>query len=103
MEGTARPRRTQKKSLEDALDELRDTGKTAHEFLLQVNWMRKINAVCGFGAVTALDVAQMDEATLEEFDALYEYEKDEGSRAKAKGQYEDYLRQRRAQHPSYRK
>lgn len=65
--------------------------------------MRKVNAVCGYGAVTPLDISQMDEATLEEFGALYEYEKDEGSRTKAKSQYEDYLRQRRARHPSYRK
>ena len=98
---------SQKKSLETALDDLKNSGGTSYELFVNVSKARKINAVCGFGAVTPWEVGELDEEWSEMFDGLYEYEKEkarEGEQiAKSEARFESVLAKQRADHPSYRK
>lgn len=68
---------------------------------------RKVNAVCGFGAVTPMDVNDLDEEWIDLFDGLYEVENDKASEKaqlnKSKENFEKVLAKRRAENKSYRK
>lgn len=98
---------SQKKSLETALDDLKNSGGTSYELFLNVSKARKINAVCGFGVIAPWEVGELDPEWSEMFDGLYEYERlkaEEGRQiAQSEARFENVLTQRRAQHPSYRK
>ena len=82
---------------------MQEGGLTADPFLLAVTHARKVNSICGFGAVTPWSVGQLDEAALVEIDALYEYEQEQKELARAKQNFDSTLAARRARHPSYRK
>ena len=73
----------------------------------KVSLARMVNKVCGYGAVSPLEVGALTEEWSDLFKALYEYEsKDAESRrqeAEGKKQFEDVLRKRRREHPSYGK
>jgi hypothetical protein len=98
---------SQKKNIEDALEELRNTGRASHELIVKVSQARKINSVCGFGAVRPWEVGELDEEWFELLDGLYEYEhekaEDEKQIFKGDRQFEEILAKRRREHPSYRK
>ena len=68
---------------------------------------RKVNRVCGFGAVTPMDVGQLDEEWSALFDGLYEIEKASDERGmmndENKRNFEAVLARRRAQNSGYRK
>lgn len=97
----------QKKRIDEALADLRKTGRTNHDLMLRVSVARKINAVCGFGAVSPMDVGLLNEEWMDVFNGLYEYEEEkaEGERlnAESKRQFESVLARRRAENSSYRK
>jgi len=76
---------------------------TNHPLLVDVSRTRKINVVCGFGALAPWDLDQLDEATIEEYDALYEYERRKKESDAVMRKNDQYLATRRASHPSYRK
>lgn len=63
--------------------------------------------MCGFGAVTPMDVGQLDEEWCALFDGLYEIENDKTSEkaqlGKSKEQFEKVLAKRRAENTAYRK
>jgi hypothetical protein len=107
LECAQRSHGSQKKSLETALDDLKNSGGTSYELFVKVSKARKINAVCGYGVVAPWEVGELDEEWSEMFDGLYEYEKqkaEEGRQiAQSKAQFEIVLAKQRADHPSYRK
>jgi len=96
-----------KKELAEALDGLRETGRATNEYLQKVSLARRINKVCGYGAVSPWDVGELTEDWAEMFCALYEYEskdaEEKRQEAESSRQFEDVLSKRRREHPSYRK
>lgn len=63
--------------------------------------------MCGYGAMSPLEVGELTEEWADLFTALYEYEskdaEDKRQEAESKKQFEDVLRKRRSEHPSYGK
>lgn len=92
-----------KKRIAAAVGKLADEKTTADPFLLNVTYARKINAVCGFGAVTPWDVGQLDEAALEEVTALYEFEREQETIRKEKAAADAALAKARNNHPQWRR
>jgi hypothetical protein len=98
---------SEKKSLENALDEIQNTGRTSHPLFVNVSMARKVNAVCGYGAVSPWEVGELTEEWLNIFDGLYDYEKEKAEKSRqedaSKDNFERVLARKRAEHPSYRK
>jgi hypothetical protein len=99
--------RQKKKELADAIEGLRENGRTTHEGLQAVSLARLVNQVVGYGAVTPWDVGQLTEDWIELFYGLREYEaqqaEEKRQEAESKRRFEDVLRRQRANHPSYGK
>lgn len=92
-----------KKRITAAVGKLADEKTTADPFLLNVTHARKVNTVCGFGAVTPWEVGQLDEATLEEFTALYEFEREQETIRREKAVADAALAKARNNHPQWRR
>ena len=98
---------SEKKSLADALDEIEKTGRTSHEYFVNISLARKVNAVCGFGAVAPWEVGELTEDWMDALDGLYVYERDKADKDRqedaSKENFERVLARRRAENQSYRK
>ena len=98
---------SEKKSLADALDEIEKTGRTSHEYFVAISLARKVNAVCGFGAVAPWEVGELTEDWMDALDGLYVYEREKAEKDRqedaSKENFERVLARRRAENQSYRK
>jgi hypothetical protein len=94
---------SQKKSLDEAMTSLRDTGRTDHDNLLRLSLARKINVVCGFGSIAPWQVGELDEEWTMLFEQMFDFEKQQKDKNAGKAHFDQVLARKRAAHPSYRK
>jgi hypothetical protein len=85
--------------IEDALDLAAQSKPISHAKILAVEKARLVNTVCGAPVVTPWDVDQLDDEWLMIFEGLYHLPQ----RTAAFQSFEEVLKRRRAQHPTFRK